>query len=429
MKKNIFTLTIILVLFSGGKTFSQVIQNFESGLPAGTVAADAVNDHLYPGSYLIASNPGASTVNSSANCLEIIHKPGYSPWGSGNNFGISMPVSGFSINKTSANHLFHFKYYTATLGAKIVIQLFSSSGANKVFSAPDVTAASTWVDVSFDINTPDFTLTDLTGMYIVPDNAYQTNARTSDVIVYLDDIQITNDNNTIQLAEVNIDGMGTGRTFEGEGVLSGGGGNTKLLKDYPEPYRSQILDYLFKPNFGASYNELKVEIGGDINSTSGTEPSHARTLAENANPVMTRGYETWLIDQAKKRNPNLTLYGLEWGAPGWIGSMWSQNNANYLVSYIKGLKSVWGYDIDYIGSNQNESFNGTSTQARDYIVNILRPTLNNNGLSNVKIIAPDILSSDWSFADKLSTDAALKGAIYALGYHYVGTTTSTNAKN
>jgi hypothetical protein len=229
---------------------------------------------------------------------------------------------------------------------------------------------------------------------------------------------------------VTLNGNGSGRTFEGVGVLSGGGGNTKLLKDYNEPYRSQILDYLFKPKFGAAFKELKVEIGADINSTSGTEPSHARTLAENANPNMTRGYETWLIDQAKKRNPNITLYGLQWGAPGWIGSMWSQTNADYLVSYIKGLKSVWGYDMDYIGGNQNECYlYGTTTQARNYIVNNLRPTLNTNGLSIVKIVAPDIYGADWSFASKLSSDASLKSAVCALGYHYVNSKTNTTALN
>ncbi|MBA2937369.1 RICIN domain-containing protein [Paenibacillus sp. CGMCC 1.16610] len=228
---------------------------------------------------------------------------------------------------------------------------------------------------------------------------------------------------------VTINGAGAGSIFEGEGVLSGGGGNTKLLIDYPEPYRSEILDYLFKPNFGASYQELKVEIGGDINSTSGTEPSHARTRAENANPNMTRGYETWLINEAKKRNPNIKLYGLEWGAPGWVGSLWSQDNADYLVSYLKGLKSVWGYDMDYIGGSQNESFNGTSQQARDYIVNILRPTLNANGLSNVKIIAPDILSTDWAFANQLGSDTSLKNAVAAIGYHYVNSSSTSTAQN
>ncbi|MFC5449981.1 RICIN domain-containing protein [Paenibacillus aestuarii] len=239
----------------------------------------------------------------------------------------------------------------------------------------------------------------------------------------------TNQHWSFGSSTVNIDGTGSGRVFDGEGVLSGGGGNTKLLIDYPEPYRSDILDYLFKPNFGASYQELKFEIGGDINSTSGTEPSHARTRDENANPVMTRGYETWLINEAKKRNPNIKLSALQWGAPAWVGNMWSQDNADYLVSYIKGLKSVWGYDLDYIGGSQNESYNGTSQQARDYIVNILRPTLDRNGLSNVKIVAPDIYGNDWGFADKIVNDPALKNAVAAIGYHYVNSTSTSNAQN
>jgi galactosylceramidase len=68
----------------------------------------------------------------------------------------------------------------------------------------------------------------------------------------------------------------TGRVFEGIGALSAGA-SSKLLIDYPEKIRSQILDYLFKPKFGASLQQLKVEIGGDVNSTDGSEPSHAHT--------------------------------------------------------------------------------------------------------------------------------------------------------
>src|SRR3954447_11427015 len=46
-----------------------------------------------------------------------------------------------------------------------------------------------------------------------------------------------------------ITGNGTagGRTFDGVGAISGGGGNSRLLIDYPEPQRGQILDYLFRP--------------------------------------------------------------------------------------------------------------------------------------------------------------------------------------
>ena len=48
-------------------------------------------------------------------------------------------------------------------------------------------------------------------------------------------------------------------------TLSGGigamstAGTSRLLKDYDEPMRSEILDYLFKPNYGASFQHLKVE--------------------------------------------------------------------------------------------------------------------------------------------------------------------------
>ena len=47
------------------------------------------------------------------------------------------------------------------------------------------------------------------------------------------------------------DTRGPARAFHGIGGLSGGGATSVLLRDYPEPQRSQILDYLFKPNFGA----------------------------------------------------------------------------------------------------------------------------------------------------------------------------------
>ena len=72
---------------------------------------------------------------------------------------------------------------------------------------------------------------------------------------------------------INVDGRSEGRTFAGLGALSAGA-SSRLLMDYPEPQRSEILDFLFKPKFGASLHHLKVEIGGDVNSTDGTEPSH-----------------------------------------------------------------------------------------------------------------------------------------------------------
>ena len=56
---------------------------------------------------------------------------------------------------------------------------------------------------------------------------------------------------------VTVDGGSKGRVWAGVGALSAGA-SSRLLYDYPEPQRSEILDYLFKPNFGASLHHLKV---------------------------------------------------------------------------------------------------------------------------------------------------------------------------
>ena len=63
-----------------------------------------------------------------------------------------------------------------------------------------------------------------------------------------------------------LDGRTAHHTLDGIGGLSAGA-SSRLLYDYPEQQRSDILDLLFKPNFGASLHILKVEIGGDGQST------------------------------------------------------------------------------------------------------------------------------------------------------------------
>ena len=58
-------------------------------------------------------------------------------------------------------------------------------------------------------------------------------------------------NNTFQetaVHEIELDLKTLGRAFEGVGALSAGA-SSRLLYDYPEPQRTDILDYLFKPNF------------------------------------------------------------------------------------------------------------------------------------------------------------------------------------
>ena len=56
------------------------------------------------------------------------------------------------------------------------------------------------------------------------------------------------------------------------------------------------------------------------------------------------------MQQAKIRNPNIKLYGLEWGAPGWFnGGFFTTDNINYIVNWVKNAQSVFGLTIEYIG--------------------------------------------------------------------------------
>ena len=45
-----------------------------------------------------------------------------------------------------------------------------------------------------------------------------------------------------QTSTITLNGAGTGRVFEGLGGVSAGA-SSRLLIDYPEPYRSQVLDF------------------------------------------------------------------------------------------------------------------------------------------------------------------------------------------
>ncbi|WNI14123.1 hypothetical protein [Actinacidiphila sp. ITFR-21] len=101
-----------------------------------------------------------------------------------------------------------------------------------------------------------------------------------------------------------VDGAAGGRTFDTVGATSGGGGNTRLRTDCPAAQQRQIFDCLCTPGYGADLQILKVEIGGDTDSTDGSESSHERTAG-----VADCGtcYEWWLMEQARARNPAVGL--------------------------------------------------------------------------------------------------------------------------
>jgi glycosyl hydrolase family 59/ricin-type beta-trefoil lectin protein/glycosyl hydrolase family 59 (putative galactocerebrosidase) len=210
---------------------------------------------------------------------------------------------------------------------------------------------------------------------------------------------------------VTLDGNAAGRTFDGVGAISGGGGNSRLLIDYPEPQRGQILDYLFRPNVGAAMQILKVEVGGDTYSTSGAEPSHRHSAADlNCD----RGYEWWLMEQAKARNPAIRLAALSWGAPGWIGNgtFFSTDMIDYLLAWLRCARDSHGLTIDYLGG-----WNERGRNLNWYVQ--LNSALDANGFGNVKVVASDDIGAGWSVADDAANNAAFRNAVDVFGVHYV----------
>ncbi|MFE5588464.1 galactosylceramidase, partial [Kitasatospora sp. NPDC056531] len=212
---------------------------------------------------------------------------------------------------------------------------------------------------------------------------------------------------TTATQSVTLDGSSPGRAFDGLGAISGGGATSRLLVDYPEPQRSQVLDYLFKPGYGASLQILKVEIGGDANSSDGPEPSHMRTPTDvNCD----RGYEWWLMEQARARNPNITFYGLEWAAPGWLnGGIWSQDNITYLQSWL-GCAQQHGLNVGYLGGWNERGYDKTWFEN-------LRASLDSHGYQGTTLVASDSDDANWSIATDLAGDPAFSKAVGVVGLH------------
>jgi len=220
-----------------------------------------------------------------------------------------------------------------------------------------------------------------------------------------------------------VNGKSPGRIFEGIGGESAGA-STRLLVDYPKKQRNEILDYLFKPDFGAALQNLKCELGGDMNSTDGTEPAYFRSRAEYQHPkakYFQRGYETWLMQQARKRNPEIRLGLLQWGAPGWLGDrhhaatqytakFYSQDNADYIARVVQCLNRFDHIRINYVGCANERLWNVP------WVVK-LRQALDAAGQQHVHIEMADFFH--WNtLVHQIKINPAFARAISAIGKHY-----------
>lgn len=132
--------------------------------------------------------------------------------------------------------------------------------------------------------------------------------------------------------QVVVDGsttnMDSGTVYRGLGAITGNN-SSRLLMDYkaknPEAYW-EIMNLLFKPDYGAGLTHVKIEFGTDVNSSSGTEPSIMRSEDEEAD--VTRGTGFMFATDALSINPDISVDLLRWGEPKWVTDAFSVSQEN-----------------------------------------------------------------------------------------------------
>ena len=166
--------------------------------------------------------------------------------------------------------------------------------------------------------------------------------------------------------QVLVDGsttnMDEGTVYRGLGVITGNN-SSRLLMDYkaknPKAYW-EIMNLLFKPDYGAGLTHVKIEFGTDVNSSSGTEPSIMRSEDEEAD--VTRGAGFMFAADALSINPDISVDLLRWGEPKWVTDAFSVSQENGFKARYKWYKAAldkaydtYGIKFTHISADSNEA--------------------------------------------------------------------------
>ncbi|KRM42355.1 glycosyl hydrolase [Lentilactobacillus parafarraginis] len=244
-------------------------------------------------------------------------------------------------------------------------------------------------------------------------------------------------NFTIDGAKLDLNALDA-NTFKGFGYISCNN-SSRLLLDYkwehPESYQ-KILAILF----GGAHplmRMLKVEMGVDANTSSGTEPATMRTAEEDANVRRGAGFQ--LIADAKRIQPSLKTAILRWGEPGFLRKMWKQVKTNdpdqnvpesvYEPMYqwykktIVAAYEAYGYLIDYVDPDRNETKHPMYQWIKWFAK---RLKTDQSGFPDgfpidqynaIKLIAAD-QNYERNFGDQMVADKDLRVKVPAVGFHY-----------
>ncbi len=227
-------------------------------------------------------------------------------------------------------------------------------------------------------------------------------------------------------------------TFKGFGCISCNN-SSRLLLDYkwehPESY-DRILNLLFGGQHPLM-RLLKVEMGVDANTSSGTEPATMRH--ENNEPNVRRGAGFQLIADAKKIQPALKTAILRWGEPGFLREKWfkvkttdpdqkvAEESFEPMYQWYKktivAAYETYGYLIDYVDPDRNETKHPMYRWIKWFADRLLTDQegfpaeFPINAYHHIKIIAAD-QNYERDFGDRMIADKGLRVRVPAVGFHY-----------
>jgi hypothetical protein len=209
--------------------------------------------------------------------------------------------------------------------------------------------------------------------------------------------------------------------FDGLGMVSANN-SSRLLLDYkaehPKVYR-KLLDYMFGRE-GMGLSLIKIEMGADVDSSSGTEPAVKRSADESAD--VTRGVGYQLAADALTINPELKVDLLYWGIPAWVAAAVNKKEAMYqwYKQTIDAMYDTYGIRVSYVTANQNER--AIDTEFIKYLRRALdQETDARYDYRKIQIVAGEEVGT-WSLAERMLADGELMDAVDVISSHYTSMT-------
>lgn len=245
-----------------------------------------------------------------------------------------------------------------------------------------------------------------------------------------DAVEVVVDGNDIRADNVN------GLTYKGLGLLSCNS-TSNLLMDYKAEHPGRYWQ-LIRVLFGGSnplINHVKIEMGSDTNTSTGSDPATMRTPDELADASRSPGFQ--LAADAKTVNPKLKVSILRWVMPQWVQTEWDNGTGNdemykWYKETILDAYEKYGYMVDYVDPDTNETrtpdvsfikwyknalVNDTDFADPRYGLTARQQKAAAKAYHDIKIVASDE-NTTKIIGPALLTDTELFDMVDAVGYHY-----------